>query len=222
MTIREAVRLTEGKNAGIVNRASVQYAETLLLDGEEPSAAVVANIATAREHFPGVVVLTDRRVLAACGLPGIKRAASCGPGWTCQEDPSAIRYKFTFSDGKNTFSMTIDPDTGERFSRYIALSNGDENAFDAVLENSDSGILNPALLRSRRRARQAKAKQAAEASSSQHNKGVTATEQTDIKAEARRLSRKLEEAQSKGRVADTDPMAVAARLAAELAEKESD
>ena len=222
MTIREAIRFTEGKDAGIVNRASVQYAETLLLDGEEPSAAVIANITTAREHFPGVVVLTDRRVLAVCGLPGIKRMAACGAGWTCQENPSAIRHKFTFSDGKSAFSVTLDPDTGERFSRHIAFANGDEHAFDEVPEDSGSGILNPALLRSKRRARQTKAKQAAEASPSQHNKVTASAEQTDIKAEAQRLSRQLEEARSKGRVADTDPMAVAARLAAELAEKESD
>lgn len=219
MTIREAIRLTEGKDAGIVNRASVQYAETLLLDGEEPSAAVIANIATAREHFPGVVVLTDQRVLAVCGLPGIKRTAVCGAGWTCQENPSAIRHKFTFSDGKSAFSVTLDPDTGERFSRHIAFANGDEHAFDEVPEDSEGGILNPALLRSKRRARQAKAKQAAEARPSQHSKGTPVMERTDIKAEAQRLSRQLEEARSKGRVADTDPVAVAARLAAELAEK---
>ena len=217
MTIREAIRLTQGNDAGIVNRLSVQYAETLLLHGEEPSAAVIANVATAREHFPGVVVLTDRRVLAVCGLPGIKRAAACGPNWTCQEDPSAIRYKFTFSDGKSAFSVTLDPDTGDRFSRHIAFSNGDEHAFDAAPEDS-GGILNPALMRSKRRARQAK--QAAEASP--QRKDTPAAKQADIKAEARRLSRRLEEARSKGRVADTDPMAVAARLAAELAEKESD
>ena len=222
MTIQEAVRRTQGSEAGLINRLSVRYAETLLLQGEEPSAAVIANISTAREHFPGVVVLTDRRVLAVCGLPGIKRTAVCGAGWTCQEDPSAIRHKFTFSDGKSAFSMTLDPDTGERFSRHIAFANGDEHAFDAVSENSDGGILNPALLRSKRRTRQAKAKQAAEASLSQHSKGTPVTEQTDIKAEARRLSHQLEEARSKGHVADTDPMAVAARLAAELAENDSD
>ena len=222
MTIQEVIRTTQGTDAGIVNRLSVRYAETLLLQDEAPSAAVVANITTAREHFPGIVVLTDRRVLAVCGLPGIKRTAVCGAGWTCQENPSAIRHKFTFSDGKGAFSMTLDPDTGERFSRHIAFANGDEHALDEVPEDSEGGILNPALLRSRRRARQAKAKQAAEASPSQHNKVTASAEQTDIKAAAQRLSRQLEEARSKGRVADTDPMAVAARLAAELAEKASD
>ena len=158
MTIQEAIRLVQNSNAGLVNRLSVRYAESLLLEGEEPSAAVVANVTTPREHFPGVVVLTDRRVLAVCGLPGIKRTAVCGADWACLEEPSAIRYKCTFSDGKTAFSMTIDPDTGERFSRYVALSGGDEHALDAVPE--EGGILNLSVLRSKRRLRQSKTRQA--------------------------------------------------------------
>ena len=160
MTIQEAVRQTQGKDAGIVNRLSVRYAETLLLHGGEPSAAVIANITVGREKFPGAVVLTDRRMIAVCGLPGIKRVVACGPRWSCLEDPSAIRHRFMISDGKQSFSMTVDPDTGERFSRHIARFLGEEVDFDVDSENS--GILNPVLSRSKRRARQANEKRMAE------------------------------------------------------------
>lgn len=172
MTIQEAVRLTEGKDAGIVNRASVQYAETLLLDGEEPSAAVIANITTAREHFPGVVVLTDRRVLAVCGLPGIKRTAACGAGWSCLEDPSPLRHKFTFSDGKCSFYAAVDPDTGERFSQCVACALGEEAA---ALENS-GGILNPVLRHSKQRAQQVNAKRLEDVARYLEESGKTAGE----------------------------------------------
>lgn len=224
MTIQEAIRRTEGRDAGIVNRLSARYAQTLLQQGEEPFAAVVANIATVREHFPGIAVLTDRRVLVVCGLPGIKRAEACGQNWTCREDPSAIRHKFTFSDEKSTFSITLDPDTGEQFSRQLARLRGEEDAFDAAgKEIGRSGILNPALLRGKRRARQAKEMRAAAVSRSGRKTPVGhEPEASDAKAEARRLARQLEEARTRGHVADTDPRAVAARLAAELAEKESD
>lgn len=161
MTIQEAVRQTQGKDAGIVNRLSVRYAETLLLHGEEPSAAVIANVTVGREKFPGAVVLTDRRMIAVCGLPGIKRVVACGPRWSCLEDPSAIRHRFMISDGKQSFSMTVDPDTGERFSRYIARFLGEEVDYDEGSDNS-GGILNPALSRSKRRARQANEKRMAE------------------------------------------------------------
>ncbi len=217
MTVQEALRRTQGKGAGAVNQFSVRYAETLLLCGESPLAAVIANISTARGSFPGVVVLTDRRALAVCGLPGIKRAAVCESNWTCREEPSAIRYKFTFSDRKNAFSMTIDPDTGERFSRQIAVLNGEEAAFDAAGEGVDSGILNPALIRNKRRARRAEERKTSKRTKAEE----PGAPETDPQADARRLARQLAEARKREYVADTDPRAVAARLAAELAERES-
>ena len=60
----------------MINKASVNYAETLLLPGEKPEAAAIAKIYTRRDKFPGIVVITDQRVIAACGIPGIKLATS--------------------------------------------------------------------------------------------------------------------------------------------------
>lgn len=73
MTVKEALAQTQKKKAGLINKASVNYAETLLLPGEKPEAAAIANIYTRRDKFPGIVVITDQRVIAACGIPGIKR-----------------------------------------------------------------------------------------------------------------------------------------------------
>ena len=73
MTVKEALAQTQKKKAGLINKVSVNYAKTLLLPGEKPEAAAIANIYTRRDKFPGIVVITDQRVIAACGIPGIKR-----------------------------------------------------------------------------------------------------------------------------------------------------
>lgn len=210
MTLDEILLRTQGQRAGIVNQASLRYAKTLLLPEEVPAAAVIANLTAGSERFPGVVVLTNRRILAVCGLPGIKRHVSCGPAWHCQESPSAICHKFAFSDGKLAFTMTVDPDTGERFARCLAEARGEAEAFDAVNAGSDSGILNPVLLRSRRRLRRAAERRPAAA-------GTV----SDPRSDAQQLIRRLEAAKDAGPVDDRDPRAVAARLAAELAEEDS-
>lgn len=220
MILDEILLRTQGKRAGIVNQASLRYAQALLLPEEVPVAAVIANLTAGAERFPGAVIVTDRRVLAACGLPGIKRHVSCGPSWRCQEDPSAIRYKFTFSDGKHAFSMTVDPDTGERFARCMAAVRGEADAFDAAGAGLDSGILNPALLRSKRRIQAArKTRRAAEAA--KVPQGDSAAAKSGAQETAQRLARQLEAAKAAGPVDDRDPRAVAARLAAELAEQDS-
>lgn len=66
MTVQEALQKTQGQDAGSVNRFAVRYAETLIRADEEILSAVIANVAARRERFPGVVVLTSRRVLAVC------------------------------------------------------------------------------------------------------------------------------------------------------------
>lgn len=219
MILDEILLRTQGKRAGIVNQASLRYAQTLLLPEEVPSAAVIANLTAGTERFPGAVIVTDRRVLAACGLPGIKRHVSCGPSWRCQEEPSAIRHKFTFSDGKSTFSMTVDPDTGERFARCLAVIRGEADAFDAAGAGLDSGILNPALLRSKRRIQAArKTRRAAEAAKIPQSDSAA---KSGAQETAQRLARQLEAAKATGPVDARDPRAVAARLAAELAEQDS-
>lgn len=226
MTVNEALQRTQGRGAGMMNGSSARYAQTLLLPGEEVSAAVVANIVTRGERFPGVVVLTDRRVMAVCGLPGIKRSVilSLEELERCQETPSALNYKAAFYAGKEAFSFTVDPDTGEKFSRFIAILNGDEDAFDAAAAQEDSGIFNPTLVRNKRRAKMARDKERAKRAAARE--AVPISEELSAEAgetaqeTAQRLARQLEQARAKGTVPDTDPQAIAARLAAELAAQE--
>ena len=230
MSINKALQLTQGKGAGFMNQASVRYAQTLLFSDEEICAAVVANVTTKGERFPGVVVLTDQRIIAACGLPGIKRcvALDLEKLEKCEETPSALNYKATFYEGKNAFSFTVDPEVGEKFSRHIAVLNGEEDDFDAAAKNVDSGIFNPTLVRNKRRARLAKEKErsarvaAREAAKSAQSSAPAETVDAESAQEtAQRLARQLEDAKAKGIVSDTDPQAIAARLAAELAAEEN-
>ena len=46
MTVNEAIAKTQKKRVGLVNKISVKYAQTLLLEDEKPKAAVIANIYT--------------------------------------------------------------------------------------------------------------------------------------------------------------------------------
>ena len=96
--------------------------------------------------------------MAVCGLPGIRRSVICDLGRLekCVEKPVAITYSASFAEGENGFSMTVDPDTGEKFSRYLAVMNGLEDEFDAVGYGADNGIWNPTLIRNKRRANLAK------------------------------------------------------------------
>ena len=121
MTVSEAILKTQERGAGFWTRSAVKYAQTLLKPEEVILAAVTANISTRKEHFPGVVLLTDRSIQAVCALPGIRRRIVCSLDSSCAEKPSALYYRAMFSDSKNEFSMTIDPDTGEKFSQRIAI-----------------------------------------------------------------------------------------------------
>lgn len=128
MTINEVLAKTQKKRVGLVNKISVKYAQTLLLDGEKPKAAVIANIYTRHDKYPGVVVITNQRVIAACGLPGIKRS-TCLPIKdleSCEESSMLMQYKVTFRTRKDAFAMNVDPDVGERLSPYIAKINGND------------------------------------------------------------------------------------------------
>ena len=141
---------------------------------------------------------------------------------------AALRYAASFSDGQTSFSLSLNPEDGERFSRCIAVLEGRAEAFDAV-EEPDSGLLNPVLLRNRsraRRAREARARQRAERKTEpSENDAVSPPSPENSRenavATAARLAAELESAKKKGPVEDTDPRAVAARLAAELAAEES-
>lgn len=65
MTVNEAIAKTQKKRVGLVNKISVRYAQTLLSEDEKPKAAVIANIYTRHDKYPGVVVITNKRIIAA-------------------------------------------------------------------------------------------------------------------------------------------------------------
>lgn len=204
MTVREALQKTQGRDAGSVNRSAVRYAETLLQADEEILSAVIANVAARREHFPGVVVLTSRRIMAVCGLPGIKRSISlCLDELSkCEETSSFLNYKAAFYTKEDGFTLTAGPEIGERFSRSLAVLNGTEEAFDAVEGMEKSGILNPVLERNLLRRRQAEKKE-------------NARRKAEREAAAAQLTAELGET-------NIVPQTVAARLVKELAEEETE
>ena len=230
MTLSEAIRHTQGRNVGMVSRLSVRYAQTLLCPAEQISAALMANIVTRRERFPGVVILTESRVLAVCGLPGIKRAIICDldelEKW--EESPAALHYKVTFFAGERTFSMTIDPDVGEKFSRCLAVLNGTETEFDAAGDGAEGRLLNPTLVRNMRRAKQEKSKTRArraqafaQSRADAANATIPDAEEESVQETAQRLAHQVDAARAAGQLDDTDPQVIAARLAAELAAEEA-
>lgn len=141
-SVSEAIVLTQGKKAGIINRVSVRYAESLLHPGENVIAAVIANIKTKRNNFPGVVLITTQNVMAVCGLPGIKRCITLPVEELlhCEEISSAIQYKALFSTRKNMFAMTTGPDLGDRFTTHIAQLNRENE--EIKLQKKAAAIFN--------------------------------------------------------------------------------
>lgn len=204
MTVQEALRKIQGRDSGAVNKSAVRYAETLIQEDEEILSAVISNVAARREHFPGVVVLTDRQIMAVCGLPGIKRSISLRLDELskCEERSSFLNYKAVFYTKEDGFTLTVNPEIGERFSRSLAALNGTEEAFDAVKGMEKSGILNPVLERNLLRRRQAR-------------KEII----TRQRAERERVAAQLEAEQSG---VETGPQTVAARLARELMEENAE
>lgn len=150
MTINEALTKTQKKRAGLINKASVKYAETLLLPGEEPVAAAIANIYTRRDKFPGIVVITDQRVIAACGIPGIKRdiCMQISDLENCEETSMIMQYKVTFRTRKDAFAMSVDPDVGENLSPHVAAINGDD--LTSLKLDARGNILNASVFKQQR------------------------------------------------------------------------
>lgn len=232
MTVQDALRKTQGRDAGGVNRASVNFAETQIQPEENILAAVIANITTRRGHFPGVIALTDRRVLAVCGLPGIKRCFTIPMDELvkCDETSSFLNYKAVFHGREMEIALTVDPEVGERFSRCLAVLNGNVDEFDAVGGADKGGLLNPTLLRNMQRKRRAEKKEAVRREAQrkaprmqkgpERDGGVLPRHEDTPEMVALRLNRQLEQAKKQGTVSDTDPRAVAARLAKELAESQ--
>ena len=151
MTVNQAILAVQGKPVGMLNRFSSGYAESLLVPGETVLAAAEANIRTSREHYPGIVVITDQRILAVCGLPGIRRSIILQRNELeqCAETSTLLQYRASFLTRTATFSMSVSPDVGEAFSAYVAQINGEE--FEDIQLDTGNSILNPKLLHSLKR-----------------------------------------------------------------------
>lgn len=151
MTIIEALTKIQKKRIGITAKKSALYAQSLLLPDEKVVAAITANIRTRRDKYPGVVVITSMRIMAACGLPGIKRCAELPLEdlENCEEASTVIQYKATFRTRRDSISIDTDPDTGEVFSRFVARLNGE--SLDAVKVKVTGNVLNPTFLQQKKR-----------------------------------------------------------------------
>lgn len=151
MTISEAIANTQQKRVGAMNKLSVRYAQSQLFEDENVIAAIVANIRTKRDNYPGIVAITDRRILAACGLPGIKRCTSLPLDEleNCEEASTVIQYKATFRTRREVIAVTADPDVGESFSSYVAQLNGE--ALEAVKLKVTGKVFSSTFLQHKKR-----------------------------------------------------------------------
>lgn len=122
MTIEDAIMKLQDKPAGASARPTVQYAQDQLEADERVFAAVTANINTSTGHFPGVIVLTDKRVFAACGLPGIKRIKSFPLDQirSCGGTKALLTYNVFFGTDHDRFRGALSSHAGEKFAPYMA------------------------------------------------------------------------------------------------------
>lgn len=199
MNIDEAIKHTQGKGAGFTLKGTVEYAQSLIKTGEKVAAAVTTTIYPARGgHYPGIVVLTNRRVLAVCGLPGIKREQSFPVKdlLKVEEAESPLTYKVAFRTVDDGFRITLGPTVGKTLSKYIAKLNERYESSEGV---------RPAV--SSRKDLKKMARQEEEAIKDAPD---------DLASMSEKLDSWLSEAKKKGEVSAQDPLAVAARLAHEM------
>lgn len=121
MTIREALEKTQGRGAGFINSASAKFAQMLLEEGETVDAAVTANIFTRKGHFPGIVAITDKRVFAACGMPGIHRLQSLSFEELihCAKSESPLTWRYAFYTRNREFNITVSPAVGKSLAPHV-------------------------------------------------------------------------------------------------------
>lgn len=121
MTIPEALEKTQGRGAGFINGASAKFAQMLLEEGETVDAAVTANIFTRKGHFPGIVAITDKRVFAACGMPGIHRLQSLSFEELihCAKSESPLTWRFAFYTRNREFNITVSPAVGKSLASHV-------------------------------------------------------------------------------------------------------
>lgn len=179
MTINEAITQIQKRKVRGMNKFSVNYAETLIEPDEKVVTAVVANIRTKRENYPGIVAITDKRILAACGLPGIKRSLSLPLDEieNCEEASSVIQYKATFYTRREAIGLSVDPDVGEAFSAYVAQLNGEEMESSKVKVTGN--IINPTILEQKKKNKKFKEASKARSISNDINLQKKAADQFD-------------------------------------------
>lgn len=140
MTVDEAIRNTQGKGAGFTLKGTVEYAQSLIKEKEKVAAAVSSTIYPVRGgHYPGIVVLTNHRVLAVCGIPGIRRIQSFPVKelMKIEEAESPLTYMAVFRTKDDSFRITLGPTTGRIFSKYVAKINA---RFDAAVNDSPADL----------------------------------------------------------------------------------
>ena len=122
MTINEAIKEIQGKPAGITGRATVNYAEEQLFDGEKVFAAAPANIRSHHGNYPGIIVFTDKRLFAASGMPGIRRIISLPLKELreCRDLKSPLSYTISLAANTDSFSAMLSPQTGKNYAPYFS------------------------------------------------------------------------------------------------------
>ena len=122
MTINEAIKEIQGKPAGITGRATVNYAEEQLFDGEKVFAAAPANIRSHHGNYPGIIVFTDKRLFAASGMPGIRRIISLPLKELreCRDLKSPLSYTVSLATNTDSFSAMLSPQTGKNYAPYFS------------------------------------------------------------------------------------------------------
>ncbi len=124
MTINEAIKEIQGKPAGITGRATVNYAEEQLFDGEKVFAAAPANIRSHHGNYPGIIVFTDKRLFAASGMPGIRRIISLPLKELreCRDLKSPLSYTISLAANTDSFSAMLSPQAGKTTRPFFQLS----------------------------------------------------------------------------------------------------
>ena len=122
MTINEAIKEIQGKPAGITGRATVNYAEEQLFDGEKVFAAAPANIRSHHGNYPGIIVFPDKRLFAASGMPGIRRIISLPLKELreCRDLKSPLSYTVSLATNTDSFSAMLSPQTGKNYAPYFS------------------------------------------------------------------------------------------------------
>lgn len=121
MNVSEAIVKTRGKKAGLTNRASVEYADSLIDKNENVKAATTANIRTSKEHYPAVFALTDQRLMIVHKMLNLKRVIAYPYEriTVCTEKVSKFQYIAVFFVDQFQFTASFSPRDGEAIAPFL-------------------------------------------------------------------------------------------------------